>query len=58
MSNMMRNAALSKALRDFDKGLVSQLNRLTKSINSSCEKVEIRLRKVKSNVIILLSFYG
>jgi hypothetical protein len=54
----MRNAALSKALRDFDKGLVSQLNRLTKSINSSCEKVEIRLRKVKSNVIILLSFYG
>jgi len=41
------NPAFVKALKDLDRGMVSQLTRLTKSINASCEKVEIRINKVR-----------
>jgi len=43
----------SKALRDLDRGLSSQLGRLTKAINASCEKVELRLMRVCSCLLLL-----
>ena len=51
----INSAAMDKAFKDFDRALVAQLSRLSKSVNAACEKVEYRIRKV---IIVLYLGYN